>query len=77
MRTTVDLPDDVYEYARDLAHVERISVSAAIVSIIRRNMHSLPDAELREDPETGLTVMHFGDGRITTEQVSALLDEEI
>ena len=77
MRTTVDLPADVYDYARDLAHVERTSLSGAIVAIIRRNMHSLPDAELREDPETGLTVMHFGDGPITTEQVSALLDEDV
>lgn len=76
MRTTVDLPPDIYEYARDLAHTQRTSLSGAIVQIIRRSMHQLPDVELRDDPETGLTLMHFGDGPITTEQVRELLADD-
>lgn len=76
MRTTVDLPDDVYEYARDLAHVNRTSLSGAIVEIVRRNMRRLPAVGLRDDREIGLTVMHFGDGPITSEQVRALLDDD-
>ena len=36
MRTTVNLPDDVYEIARSLAAAKRISLGEALAELIRR-----------------------------------------
>jgi hypothetical protein len=38
MRTTVNIPDDVYEVARSLAHAKRISVGDAIGELARRGL---------------------------------------
>lgn len=35
MRTTVNLPDDVYEAARSIAHARRISLGEAIADLVR------------------------------------------
>ena len=36
MRTTVNLPDDVYELARSHAHVRRIPLGDAIAELVRQ-----------------------------------------
>ena len=36
MRTTVNLPDDVYEIARSVAAAKRISLGEALAELIRR-----------------------------------------
>ena len=76
MRTTVDLSEQVYEHARNLAHLRRRSLSQTLAELIERGMAQLAEPELREDPMTGLTVMHFGEGTITHEDVRSLEDEQ-
>jgi hypothetical protein len=38
MRTTVNLPDDVYEAARSVAAVKDISLGAAIAELVRQGL---------------------------------------
>ena len=38
MRTTVNLPDDVYRIARDVAHVRNISLGEAIGELVRQGL---------------------------------------
>jgi hypothetical protein len=76
MRTTIDLPDDIYRHARNLAHDRHGTLSQAVVELIQRGMTRLPEAQLRKDPITGLTVMHFGGPMITMEDVKSLEDDE-
>jgi hypothetical protein len=76
MRTTIDLPDDVYQHARNLAHDRHTTLSQAVVELIERGMTRLPEPQLRKSPITGLTVMHFGGPVITAEDVRSLEDDE-
>ena len=39
MRTTINLPDDVYEAARSLADVKRISLGHALADLARHGMN--------------------------------------
>jgi hypothetical protein len=39
MRTTVNLPEDVYEIARSLAAAKRISMGEALAELVRRGLH--------------------------------------
>lgn len=47
MRTTVNLPDDVYQVARSMASTKRISLGEALAQLIRRGLEpvSRPDDE--------------------------------
>ena len=74
MRTTITLPDDIYERVRELAHARRISLGDAVAELVRQNGRGregfrlegrLPVAILPEDSPI-----------ITSEQVKALLEEE-
>jgi hypothetical protein len=38
MRTTVNLPDDIYRIARDVAHVRNISLGDAIAELVRQGL---------------------------------------
>ncbi len=76
MRTTIDLPEHIYRHARNLAHDRHSTLSLAVVELIERGMTRLPEAQLRKDPITGLTVLHFGGAKITTEDVRSLEDDE-
>lgn len=76
MRTTIDLPEDIYRDARNVAHGDHRTLSQVVVEWIERGRRQLPDAELRHDPLTGLTVMHFGGPVITHEEVPSLEDDE-
>jgi hypothetical protein len=38
MRTTVNLPDDVYQVARSLASLERLSLGDALAKLARRGL---------------------------------------
>jgi hypothetical protein len=38
MRTTVTLPDDVYEFARSLAHSKNLSLGDALAELVRRGV---------------------------------------
>lgn len=76
MRTTIDLPDDLCRDARNVAHERNRILSQVVVEWIERGRRELPDVEPREDPLTGLTVMHFGGPPITHEDVRSLEDDE-
>jgi hypothetical protein len=45
MRTTLTLPDDVYEIARSLAHSKNISLGDAVADLVRRGLH--PPANIK------------------------------
>ena len=42
MRTTISLPDDVYEIARSLAHTRRISLGDALADLVRKGLGAAP-----------------------------------
>jgi len=42
MRTTVNLPEDVYEVARSIAAAKRISIGDALAELVRRGLHPAP-----------------------------------
>ena len=44
MRTTVNLPDDLYEVVRSLASSKRISMGDAMAELLRKGLH--PKAKL-------------------------------
>ena len=61
MRTTIDLPDDVYKAARSIATAKRVSLGEAVGELVRRglrpqamfeNRKPFPCFELVGDAET-------------------------
>ena len=42
MRTTVNLPDEIYEVARSMASAKRISLGEALAELIRRGLEPVP-----------------------------------
>jgi predicted transcriptional regulator len=71
MRTTIDLPDDLHEVARQLAHQTNRSMSEVIAELIRLALH-------RPEPVTagarGLPQVVVG-RPVTAEDVRSLDDE--
>ena len=75
MRTTVDLPEDLYRVARSIARDTSRSLNATIVDLMRRGLaQPQPSAVLRSD-RTGLPLVRL-ERVITTEDVRALEDDE-
>ncbi|HMA47315.1 MAG TPA: antitoxin [Frankiaceae bacterium] len=75
MRTTVDLPDDVHELIRSLAHDRRQTFSQALTDLIRRSTSEAAEPVLRVNQISGLRTVHLG-ATTTTEDVRSLEDEE-
>ena len=77
MRTTIDLPEDLYEVARSLARDKSQSLSATVAELMRRGLYDAKPRTtwLERSPVTGLLVLHGGP-TITTEDVKALEDDE-
>lgn len=48
MRTTVNLPDDVYEVVRSIASAKRISLGEAIAELARRGLEPGSRIDTRE-----------------------------
>lgn len=72
MRTTIDLPDDLHELARQLAHDENRSMSEVISELIRLGVRR-PPAEVAT---TGRGLPQLSVGRpITAEDVRSLDDD--
>lgn len=72
MRTTVDLPDDLHELARQLAHDSGRSMSEVVAELIRRGLArpTVAPAQSRR----GMPTVSVG-RPITAEDVRALDDE--
>lgn len=72
MRTTIDLPDDLHELARQLAHEGNRSMSDVVAELIRlglRQSRAEPSAAVR-----GLPVVAVG-RLVTADDVRSLDDE--
>lgn len=48
MRTTVNLPEDVYQAARSLASLERLSLGDALAQLARRGLRTPAAVNLRK-----------------------------
>jgi predicted transcriptional regulator len=73
MRTTIDLPDDLHELARQLAHEGNRSMSEVVTELIRLGLQ-----QNRAEPTTGargLPVVVVG-RPVTAEDVRSLDDDE-
>ena len=73
MRTTVDLPDDLHELARQLAHDTGRSMSDIVVALARAGLGSQLPAEIGTS-RRGLPVVRVG-RPVTAEDVRSLDDE--
>ena len=75
-RTTVDLPADVHQRAKQLADDRRQSLSATIADLTMRGLASLGEpAILSVDPVSGLPTLTLG-RPVTSTDVAEALDDE-
>lgn len=76
MRTTVDLPEDLYRQAKDLAHDKSWTLSQAVAWLMRRGIgEQSPSPEIGTDELTGFPTLRTG-RIITSEEVKRFLAEE-
>ena len=75
MRTTIDLPDDLHQAAKALAHDRQQTLSQAVAELMRRAIDGHQRPEIVTDPRTGFRVMRGGPF-VTSDDVKALLDDE-
>jgi hypothetical protein len=76
MRTTVDLPPDVHERAKRIAHERRQSLSATLADLTVRGLASLGEpVTISTDPVSGLPTLTLG-RPITATEVAEALDDE-
>jgi hypothetical protein len=74
MRTTVNLPRDVYEAARSVAQVEQISLGEAIAELVRRGLR--PNLSVHAESGFPTFPVRPGAEPITLEATLAAEDEE-
>jgi hypothetical protein len=48
MRTTVNLPDDVYEMARSIAAAKRVSLGDALAELARNSLRRAPGIQTKK-----------------------------
>lgn len=76
MRTTVDLPPAVHRRAAELAKARKQSLSATIAELTARGLSQVDEPlRITVDERSGFPVVSVG-RRITTDDVSAALDDE-
>ena len=76
MRTTVDLPREVYERVKRLADERGQSLSDTLVQLNRRGLATTAEpATISSDPVTGLPTLTLGH-RVTAVDVTQALDDE-
>ena len=73
MRTTVDLPDDLHELTRQLAHDSGRSMSEVVVALARAGLQA-PATEPVASSRRGVPAVRIG-RPITAEDVRSLDDE--
>jgi hypothetical protein len=74
MRTTIDLPDDLYQQAMTIARDTSRSLSEVISDLVRRGLEEGGAAEITRSLRTGLPVVRLGEA-VTSEDVRALEDD--
>jgi hypothetical protein len=79
MRTTINLDEDVYQFAKLYAKERGISLSKTVCELVRKGMEAMqstcPSLRLKRAPN-GLLVFAGGDKIITSEMVKAALAED-
>ncbi len=73
MRTTVDLPADLHEFARQLAHDSGRSMSDVVVALVRAGIQMPASSDMRSS-RRGVPIVSVG-RPITAEDVRSLDDE--
>ena len=73
MRTTVNLPDDIYRAARTLARFKEISLGDALAELARRGLQ--PPVSINADKPFPCFELPKGSPPITLEQALAAEDE--
>ena len=74
MRTTVDLPADLY--AKAIARDTHRSLSETVADLMRRGLGQAQPAVVTTSARTGPPIVHLG-RTITAEDVRALKDDEL
>jgi len=76
MRTTVDLPPEVHERAKQLAAQRHQSLSATVADLTILGLQSLGvPATVTTDPMSGLPTLTLG-RRVSAQDVAEALDDE-
>jgi predicted transcriptional regulator len=76
VRTTVDLPAEVHQRAKQLADERHQSLSAIVAELAVRGLASMGEpATLTKDPVSGLPTLTLG-RRITAAEVADAMDDE-
>jgi len=76
MRTTVDLPPELHERARQIARERRQSLSAVVTELTMRGLASYDDpVVVTTDPISGLPALTLG-RRVLAAEVDEALDQE-
>lgn len=73
MRTTIDLPDDIHAAARGLARDQGVTMSEAVVALIRRGLGEPGNIALGKSRRTGLPLARVG--RLVTQDDVRSLDD--
>lgn len=73
MRTTVNLPDDIYEAARSVAAVKRISLGEALGDLVRQGLRRPMAMEIRNG--IPIVVLPKDSPIITLEHTLAIEDD--
>jgi hypothetical protein len=75
MRTTINLPDDIYEAARSVAAAKKISLGEALGELVRQGLR--PPMEMERQPISGLLVPRLPKDSpvITLEHTLAMEDD--
>ena len=74
MRTTIDLPQDLHEKAKRIAHDTSRTLSETVADLIRRGLESRPAAPVECSARTGLPVVSIG--RIVTSEDVRSVDDD-
>ena len=74
MRTTIDLPEDLHQRAKRIAHDTSRTLSETVGDLIRRGLEGRAAAAMERSERTGLPVVAIG-RVVTSEDVRALDDD--
>lgn len=73
MRTTIELPDDLHDLARQIAHDRREPISKVVADLMRRGIESPKEVKLVE-VRRGVPIVSVGHP-VTAEDVASLEDD--
>jgi hypothetical protein len=73
VRTTIDVPDDLYKQVLLLAHDAHRTLSETIADLIRRGLRAGSTAGISTDSRTGLPLVNVGTV-VTSQDVRSLDD---